>query len=1050
MEVTSTRLGGANEGVHPITEGPVHTAPTLATSLRVESQPQAPEQYAGGSMPSYTKTGAPATLTVAPKPAAQSAPAQTNTTQSSTFVAYNGSAKPVLVNDGSSLADGVYVAFNVAGINGKSVPHEYVEVVRNAHRFIYEYGPSGTAAGGEFSPITEMNQVYGDSEKNAGALFEVFAPPGQSQAQIENRTIALGSALDSDFTQGNYKYDVTAQAGVNCYSAADAILLNDGVSFGTIEAMGIQAGLAADNAFQGAFQSAAAVDQTLLDAPLNTAALTVDLANRVGGSACDWSGDASAATLQRGSNGQWTFPTPNPTTLPSHSDDDTQAKFQVAMENDASAAGIGGLIGTTLTQLLGLTGGQVDFSKSPDAGNAQQLKITIEQIEQILGALENAIHGGNVTEDILKIAQALEARDPQGLANIESATKLYNDFLQIGKGPQQTIDGILAMGSDILSWGQDLNKLSGSTGSLYNDLRRAKNDVDTGFAVISDVSGVLHGNNPVASAAQLGQDLHLTGEAAKAYYDVLQGVGALTEIGKGGFMNVTDGTVKLGEAVISTNSAFGQWLQQHGQDIVGAAAAFEQILAGGNVLNEAQSAVDLGQELVKLKVVAPNSALGSWLTQNGARFTGIIGGIESIIQGFKEGGVQGGVQAGIGADVLITSIGLSGGIATPVAIVVGILTIAFGGHHDNPATMPDKYDTQRYGQMVADMQGAMGANGQQFSEDSTLGRLFGGRTGIAAVEETLAYYKTKDNAPAWLKPLWDNLVAMFGESAQGSGHLSIGINGTGKECNNQEVVGASGLDGKVYQYTDLGSMLYAFAAALAAGTSGQGLTAASGYAGAYPTIAGLDWHAVRTASGYGFYAEDQSNFGNFYSYDPANNNLYYGTNPDQIGGTWVGDVRTYDFTKHSALTGQAPPAPSYGGIAWHGFSLQGGGVAYWGSVTTTQQVTVDPTDPPADPIKGVSPKPLKPRTITEHITTYYFFGPDGVLYTGSAPGWLAKGSVVGNAATYDFTKGGVQTSAPAPLPVKPAPLPPVQPAPLPVKPVVTASTMLARSARIAR
>lgn len=1064
VEVTSTRLGGATEGVHPLAEEPTRTGAALATSLRVANDPaQTPEQFAGGSVPSYTKTGEPSTIHVVAQTAPTPVQPQTATPAATSLTTYNSKGQAsVVASSGTGLSDGVYIAFNVTGVNGKQVPHEYVEVVIDGHKRMYEYGPGTTIIGGEGSPCIEMNGTYGDSDTNAGALFRVSAPKGESDAAFEQRTIALGTAMDNVLAE-YHPYDVTAQAGINCYSCADAILLNDGVSFGTLDAVGLAAGKAADGAWLQAFQKAAPIAQNTPFAAEQTFSLAIEDAAQAGMGNLDWKGDASASQMQRNAQGAWQISNPIAASG-STQDGDMQVAFENGMQDDvADAAGVGGLIGTTLTQLLGLTGGQVDFSKASDASSASQLKITIEQIDQILGALENAIHGGNVTDDILQIAKALEARDPQGLVNVQSATQLYNDFQQIGKGPQQTIDGILAMGRDVLSWGQNPNNLTGSTGSLYNDLKRAQNDVDTGFAVIGDVSGVLHGNNPIASAAQLGNDLHLSGEVAKDYYDVLQGIGALTEIGKGGFMNITDGTVKVGEAVVSTNSAFGQWLHDHGQDIVGAAAAFEQILAGGGVLNEAQSALDLGQELVKLNVVSSNSALGSWLTQNGARFTGVIGGIESIIQGYEEGGIQGGVQAGIGADVLITSIGLSAGIATPVAIVVGILTIAFGGNHDNPATMPDKYDTQRYGQMVADMQGTMGANGQQFSEDGTLSKLFGGRTGIQAVEETLAYYGTKDNAPAWLKPLWDNLVAMFGESAQGSGHLSIGINGTGKDCNNQEVLGTSGLDGKVYQYTDLGSMLYAFAAALAAGTSGQGLAAPSGYTAAYPTIAGLDWHAVRTANGYGFYAEDQSNFGNFYSYDPANNNLYYGTNPDQIGGNWIGDVRTYDFANHSAITGAAPAAPSYGGIAWHGFSLQGGGVAYWGSVTTTTTTTIDPPDPPADPIKGISPKPILPRTITTHKTTYYFFGPDGVLYSGSGAGWLAKGSVVGNAATYDFTKGGVQTPAPtpppapapvppapvqpAPLPVKPTPLP-VKP-PLPIKPIVTPRTMVARTMRVA-
>jgi hypothetical protein len=52
-----------------------------------------------------------------------------------------------------------------------------------------------------------------------------------------------------------------------------------------------------------------------------------------------------------------------------------------------------------------------------------------------------------------------------------------------------------------------------------------------------------------------------------------------------------------------------------------------------------------------------------------------------------------------------TVVGLSGGIATPVAIIAGVLAATFGGSHDNPADMPDKYDTARYTQYVGELQG---------------------------------------------------------------------------------------------------------------------------------------------------------------------------------------------------------------------------------------------------------------------------------------------------------------------------------------------------------
>lgn len=73
--------------------------------------------------------------------------------------------------------------------------------------------------------------------------------------------------------------------------------------------------------------------------------------------------------------------------------------------------------------------------------------------------------------------------------------------------------------------------------------------------------------------------------------------------------------------------------------------------------------------------------------------------------------------------------------------------------------------------------------------------------------------------------MFDKLEGMFGESAAGSGVLSIGINGTGKDCNNQQIVGVAGTDGQVYQYTQLDSALNEFQTAYAnAVASGQAAT----------------------------------------------------------------------------------------------------------------------------------------------------------------------------------------------------------------------------------
>lgn len=212
------------------------------------------------------------------------------------------------------------------------------------------------------------------------------------------------------------------------------------------------------------------------------------------------------------------------------------------------------------------------------------------------------------------------------------------------------------------------------------------------------------------------------------------------------------------------------------------------------------------------------------------------GDVVAIIQGFEAGGVLGGIESGFATNALIEVLATDqsflagtfpelaalGPWALPLGIVVGLAALFFGGHHDNAGAMPDKYDTQNYGQGAANLKGSAGANGEQFTENPNLVNLFSGRTGIQMVEETLAMYGTADGAPAWLRPQFNKLEAMFGESTTGAGRLSVGNGGSGRDCNNQQIVGVPETSGQVYQYTQLDAALASFQAAYAnAAAAGQ-------------------------------------------------------------------------------------------------------------------------------------------------------------------------------------------------------------------------------------
>ena len=260
-------------------------------------------------------------------------------------------------------------------------------------------------------------------------------------------------------------------------------------------------------------------------------------------------------------------------------------------------------------------------------------------------------------------------------------------------------------------------------------------------------------------------------------------------------------------------------------EVEAAEANIDEIRQGG-VANIIEGSSSLGALLL-----GNRSEAGQFFQDVASSFPAADQGANGIIFGWQEGGILGGVAAGTAAAEAVPAIATlfagntiaamageaalaAGPFAIPVGIAVGALVAIFGGDHDNPANMPDKYDTARYGQEIADLQGVAGANGESFTESAPLKDLFGGRTGIQAIEETLAEYGSAANAPAWLQPEFDQLSDLFGISSTGSGELSFG-----HAINNEQIVGVEGTDGQIYQYTDLANAMYGFADAYAASRS---------------------------------------------------------------------------------------------------------------------------------------------------------------------------------------------------------------------------------------
>lgn len=175
---------------------------------------------------------------------------------------------------------------------------------------------------------------------------------------------------------------------------------------------------------------------------------------------------------------------------------------------------------------------------------------------------------------------------------------------------------------------------------------------------------------------------------------------------------------------------------------------------------------------------------GGGLTMGGALMVGAGAfGVGSAIGNLESGGGPGnthGIWGGLGSIAGVAGAGMlfggMGGIAGLIAAgpagwavlaggaLLGGIAGGMFGHKDNPAQMPDKYDTGTWGQDNANLWGAgvgsnsgklMNANGQQFSMDPTLAQ----QTGNMGLLQYLGKY-IQDN-PDQAKKLLGSLTGVF-------------------------------------------------------------------------------------------------------------------------------------------------------------------------------------------------------------------------------------------------------------------------------------------------
>lgn len=145
---------------------------------------------------------------------------------------------------------------------------------------------------------------------------------------------------------------------------------------------------------------------------------------------------------------------------------------------------------------------------------------------------------------------------------------------------------------------------------------------------------------------------------------------------------------------------------------------------------------------------------GLWAKYGGRVKSGFnaLGDFGMADNGMQTGGLMGGLETGIGVDAGIWSmIGAFPGLAAlgPYALPIAAAAALYSGfsHHDNPALMPDKYNTSSWGQTNANLWGAgvgtntgnpMIANGQSFNMDSGLAKDLGNKGELQYINDYIA------------------------------------------------------------------------------------------------------------------------------------------------------------------------------------------------------------------------------------------------------------------------------------------------------------------------
>lgn len=183
--------------------------------------------------------------------------------------------------------------------------------------------------------------------------------------------------------------------------------------------------------------------------------------------------------------------------------------------------------------------------------------------------------------------------------------------------------------------------------------------------------------------------------------------------------------------------------------------------------------------------------------------SGNVGGLASALSGALSGGIAASISSALGIGAQGGGFGAIGGALGGVAgeltgipglgVIGGLIGSLFGSHA-KPATSPDIFDTQNFGQIIANLQGSAGASGHSFTEDSATKSSLGGATELGFIQRWVQANVGSSNTNT--ANIANDLLSQFGDANTGANGM---MTADPHNIGHQSVTGGN-LSG---EYTDL-------------------------------------------------------------------------------------------------------------------------------------------------------------------------------------------------------------------------------------------------------